>query len=266
MTPAALSLLTSRFEDGPPRIRALGVYASAISAGFVTGALLAGLLAGAGAWRLLLGSGCPLALLGAAIAWPLRTARPPSPAADLRILRRRTVLAACAAGSAVTATGVGAVVLLTSYLQDDRGLSPLATGGAFAVFGAAAPAGAQLARRLGGAQLAAGLGLQGGALMTLGLTAGVAGLAGVLAAIAAFGLGHVIANLGAAATAMRGADAAEHGTIGGLLSTAQYLGGALGPPALGGLAGFRAGMVAGGAVALLGSLALRATVRPRAAA
>lgn len=50
-TPAALSLLTTSFPEGPLRQRALGLNGALISAGFTVGALLGGLLTGLLSWR-----------------------------------------------------------------------------------------------------------------------------------------------------------------------------------------------------------------------
>lgn len=51
VAPTALSLLTTSFEEGPRRARALGINGALISAGFTTGALLGGLLTAGLSWR-----------------------------------------------------------------------------------------------------------------------------------------------------------------------------------------------------------------------
>jgi hypothetical protein len=162
----------------------------------------------------------------------------------------RAVGLACAAGLVVTATGVGGTLLLTLYLQDVRGYSPLAAGAVFACFGAAAIPGAAAARRLRArCGIVTGLAAQGGGLL-LAAPAAVSGSAPAIAAsVGGFGFGHVIGNASVAAVATARAPAGLHGELAGMLITAQYLGGALGPAVLG-RATFEAGMVAAGAAAV----------------
>ncbi|HET8756971.1 MAG TPA: hypothetical protein VFM58_13215, partial [Solirubrobacteraceae bacterium] len=159
----------------------------------------------------------------------------------------RRMAIACAAGLVVTATGVAGTVLLTLYLQDVRGYSPLAAGAVFACFGAAAIPGAATARRLpAGRGVVTGLAAQGGGL----LVAGSAGSApAIVASVAGFGFGHVVGNASVAAVATARAARERHGELAGMLITAQYLGGALGPAVLG-RASFQAGMVLAGTAAV----------------
>lgn len=51
VTPAALSLMTTMFPDGPARSRALGLNGALMAAGFTTGAVLGGVLTGTVSWR-----------------------------------------------------------------------------------------------------------------------------------------------------------------------------------------------------------------------
>lgn len=51
VTPAALSLLTTSFPEGPLRDRALGLNGALMAAGFTTGAILGGLLTDLASWR-----------------------------------------------------------------------------------------------------------------------------------------------------------------------------------------------------------------------
>lgn len=51
VTPAALSLLTTSFPQGPLRDRALGLNGAMLSAGFITGAILGGVLTDLLSWR-----------------------------------------------------------------------------------------------------------------------------------------------------------------------------------------------------------------------
>lgn len=51
VTPAALSLLTTMFPEGPARAKVLGLSGALMAAGFTTGAALGGVLTGAVSWR-----------------------------------------------------------------------------------------------------------------------------------------------------------------------------------------------------------------------
>jgi len=62
-TPAALSLLTTTFEEGPQRARVLGYNGALLSAGFTVGALVGGFLVGALSWRWAFLINVPVALL-----------------------------------------------------------------------------------------------------------------------------------------------------------------------------------------------------------
>jgi MFS family permease len=51
VTPAALSLITTGFAQGPARTRALGMYGATASIGFVSGLVLGGVLVEFASWR-----------------------------------------------------------------------------------------------------------------------------------------------------------------------------------------------------------------------
>lgn len=175
--------------------------------------------------------------------------------------RGRPLATACAAGLVVTGTAAAGTLLLTLHLQDVRGYSPLEAGLVFACFGATAIPGAAAARRLtAGHGVALGLGAQGVALVLT--VPAMTSAAAVVVTVCVLGFGHVVGNASVAALATTGAVETRHGALAGMLVTAQYLGGALGPPLLG-RAGFEPGMALAGAVALV---AATATWRGRAAA
>ncbi|MEV6931700.1 MFS transporter [Dactylosporangium sp. NPDC051485] len=67
-TPAALSLLTTAFPEGPLRDRALGLNGALLSGGFTTGALVGGLLADVLSWRYAFLLNVPVALIVLAVA------------------------------------------------------------------------------------------------------------------------------------------------------------------------------------------------------
>ncbi len=255
MTPAALALLTAATREGEERRRVLAAYGLAISAGFVAGTLVSGVVATVASWRVAVAALVPLAAAAMVAAWRLLEPDPvprhrAAPRPRIRALAApgRNMAVACAAGLVVTGTGAAATLLLTLHLQDARGYSPLGAALVFACFGAAALPGAAVARRLAaGAAVSAGLALQGAGL--LAAVAGAGSGPAIAASVAGFGFGHVIGNAAVAAVATAGTAAARHGAVVGVLITAQYLGGALGPAVLG-RASFEAGMAAAGAIAL----------------
>jgi hypothetical protein len=294
MTPAALSLMTATTREGDERTRVLAAYGLAISAGFVSGTLLSGAIATVANWRPAIGAPSALAVLAAIAAWtvlprdvvgaapPARTptlavamlvgtaalgAAVASPAGIVvaaaaggalillaaKVAGGRRMAVACTAGLVVTGTGAAATLLLTLHLQDGQGYSPLGAGLVFACFGIAAIPGARVARRLPAvAAVAVGLAVQGAALLLAVAASGSA--PAIVASVAGFGFGHVIGNVSVAEVATTGAAAARHGAIVGLLITAQYLGGTLGPSLLG-RASFQIGMAVAGGVALATAVA-----------
>jgi MFS family permease len=169
--------------------------------------------------------------------------------------------AACFAGAATTATGVGATILIGPALTDQQLPSSL-----LAVFGLGVVPGALLARRLverAGPPTAAsaGIALQALALVAVALAfaAGAPALA-VAAALVCFGAAHVAANAGAAAAALRSRPAARSAA---LLIASQYVGGGVGPLATASIAdahGAPTAILAAAGVAAVGAVpGIRAT-------
>jgi EmrB/QacA subfamily drug resistance transporter len=68
IAPAALSLLTTTFPDGPARQRALAAWGSVLGAGFVSGVLLGGVLTEFAGWRWVLLGNVPVAAAAAILA------------------------------------------------------------------------------------------------------------------------------------------------------------------------------------------------------
>ena len=237
---AILAAARSLPRDASPDIRASGGTPAIAVAGLVAVAALSaaeGSPAGA------------LLAIGAAIGLLAMAARLARAAAG----RGARMALACAAGLVVTGTGAAATLLLTLYLQDVRGYTPLGAALVFACFGAAAVPGAEVARRMpAGRAMGAGLAMQGAGLLMAVALAG-SGLA-IVASVAGFGFGHVIGNASVAAVATAGTAVASHGAIVGMLVTAQYLGGTLGPALLG-RASFEVGMATAGAIALVSGAA-----------
>ena len=70
IAPTALSLITTTFDEGPPRNRAMGVYAAMSIGGAAIGLMAGGLLTTYLSWRWVLFVNVPIGVAG----------RPPGPA------------------------------------------------------------------------------------------------------------------------------------------------------------------------------------------
>ncbi|MGH3870462.1 MAG: MFS transporter [Pseudonocardiaceae bacterium] len=68
IAPAGLGLLQATIPEGPPRERALGIYGSALSAGFVSGMVLGGVLTEYVGWRSVFLINIPIVLIAALLA------------------------------------------------------------------------------------------------------------------------------------------------------------------------------------------------------
>ncbi|MEA2280306.1 MAG: hypothetical protein QOK21_913 [Solirubrobacteraceae bacterium] len=211
----------------------------------------------------------PLAATGAlaiAVAAGVATARRGSP--------DRPLAAGGVGALLVTATGTAGVLLVSIRLQEGRGWSTLAASAALASFGLTTwPAirfyRALAARLAPASSVAAGLLLEGSALGVL--TAAANATAVLVTAITMLGFAHVVANAAVAASAIAGPPGGR-GERAGLLTTAEYLGGAIGPVAIGAVpaataTGYVTGMAGASALAVGGSLVLLyAVARPQRAA
>ena len=67
VAPAALSLITTGFPEGPERTRAIGLYGSVASVGFVAGQVLGGVLVQFTSWRAVFLVNVPVGLIAAAL-------------------------------------------------------------------------------------------------------------------------------------------------------------------------------------------------------
>jgi EmrB/QacA subfamily drug resistance transporter len=112
VAPAALSLITTSFAEGPERTRAIGLYGAISSVGFVAGQVLGGVLVQLTSWRAVFLVNVPVGLLAAALAPKLLPA----------------VRAAAAAGT-VGGAGTG-----TARRLDIRGALLITAAVALAVF------------------------------------------------------------------------------------------------------------------------------------
>lgn len=175
--------------------------------------------------------------------------RSPAPLASPAILARPAVKWGNLGGLTVFSMGSAVVYLMTLYLQDTLGFSPLVTGIAFGVPGIAAVTAGAVAPRIIGrigsrAALTGGIAVQGAGFATL-FAVGTqrAWLFLVLVALGVAFFGHVTGIVGYTVTATSGLPAAEQGLATGLTTMTQLVALTIGIPVIGAIAG----PVAGGA-------------------
>lgn len=294
VSPAALALVLTTFEEGPERNRALGVFGSVAGIGFSVGVILGGVLTGFLDWRWVFFVNLPIGLLtmllaipvlapshsdgprqqldltgavlgtGTIVALVLALSRLATPGADLvqvlllallslilglsfvlverrhphalvplHIFRVRNLSSAnliALLGSAIASI---LAFVLTLYLQNVLGFTPLLTGLIFLPAGLGGIAGGSVANwaiRRVGLRGAATLGASLIALSSV-LMATISATSGVVQVT----LGYAIAGIGVVSimitTSIVGTTQLERETQGlaaGLLNTSQQLGGAIG--------------------------------------
>ncbi|GII31879.1 MFS transporter [Planotetraspora mira] len=296
VTPAALSLLTTSFPEGPVRDRVLGLNGALMAAGFTTGAVLGGVLTDLLSWRWAFFINVAVAVAVSALApavlaesrperrpkvdvpgavtvtlalsavvygltqagerswgsphaygalvagagllvafWAIEK-RVPQPLVPMRVLRRRTVGWGNVAGLAAFATETSVVFLLTLYLQEVLGYSPLAAGLSFAVLGVGTVVGGILGPRVIGAvggknALVAGFLTQAAATIPLIFLGDRPGWVTVLlAATFVGGIANLVAIVGFMVTATSGLPDDEQGLATGLATMSQQVGITMGIP------------------------------------
>jgi EmrB/QacA subfamily drug resistance transporter len=136
VAPAALSLITTGFPEGPQRTRALGLYGATSSLGFVAGQVLGGILVQYTSWRAVFLVNVPVGV-AAAIAAPYLLGRPdrddrPDRPGRERVHRRLDV------GGALLITGAVAAAVFAVSQANALGWASPAVGGALMVAAAAA--------------------------------------------------------------------------------------------------------------------------------
>jgi EmrB/QacA subfamily drug resistance transporter len=349
ISPAALSILTTTFAEGPERNTALGAWGAVGAFGAVAGVLLGGVLTDLLDWRWIFYVNAPVGigafalvpvllnesrdataksfdLAGAALVtsglvvlvyaitqandygWSsaetigffaaavallagfvAREARTTDPLMPLSIFRLRTLVGANVAGLILGTVLFSMFLMLTLYMQQVLGYSPLKTGVSYlAVAGSAivwSALAAQLVTRVGVKRVL----VVGMAFLMVGLAyftqVSVGGsysgdlLPGFL--IIAVGMGFSFVPISIAALA--GVKPSEAGLASGLINTSQQVGGALGIAALSAVAtstttdriaaggakaaaltdGFQAAFMGGTAVAVVGVLVALVVVRGR---
>ncbi|MBY8845134.1 MFS transporter [Streptomyces sp. SP2-10] len=200
-----------------------------------------------------LAAGAVLLLLFAAV-----ERRVPAPLVPPSVLGKRSVAWGNVAGLIAFLTETSLVFLLTLYLQEVLGFSPLAAGLTFGVLGAGTVVGGVLAPRLIG-RFGAGRVLWAGGLVQALFTAALLGLDAdrsslwlLSAATFAGGVGNMLAIVGFMVTATSGLADHEQGLATGLATMTQQIGITLGAPVMSAVA--TAAMTGTGTLAVLGGL------------
>ena len=118
VAPAALSLITTGFAEGPQRNRALGIYGATASVGFVAGQVLGGVLVEFTSWRAVFLVNVPVGLLAVALApWLLGESRQRRPGTRLD-----------GTGALLITVAVAAAVFAVSQLDVLGWASPILLG------------------------------------------------------------------------------------------------------------------------------------------
>jgi EmrB/QacA subfamily drug resistance transporter len=112
VAPAALSLITTSFAEGPQRTRAIGLYGAISSVGFVAGQVLGGVLVQLTSWRAVFLVNVPVGLVAAALAPRILNAAPRTRSSRLDI--RGAILITAAVALAVFAVSQGTQLGWTS--------------------------------------------------------------------------------------------------------------------------------------------------------
>jgi EmrB/QacA subfamily drug resistance transporter len=174
-------------------------------------------------------------LLAAFVAWELRQAEP---LMRFGIFRVRTVLGANVAGFILGASLFAMFLMLTLYMQQVLGYSPMRTGFAYLTTAGSAilfaGVAAQLVTRIGAKPVM----VVGMSAMTLGLllftqvSVGGSFLADLLPGFLAIGIGIPFGFVPITIAALAGVEPDEAGLASGLINTSQQIGGAVGVAAL----------------------------------
>lgn len=298
VTPAAMSLMTTMFPEGPARSRALGLNGALMAAGFTTGAVLGGVLTGTVSWRwaffinvvvatavilvapvvlretrdtrrprldvpgaITITLGLSSLVLGidnaghgswthpttwgsiavAAIliaVFLLIESRVPEPLINPGLLRRSNIAWGNTAGLFAFATETSLVFLLTLYLQEVLGHTPLAAGLILGVLGVGTVIGGLVAPRIIGLTdpkraIIIGLLVQAGATLPLAFISDSRGwLVPLLITTFIGGVANLIAIVGYVVSSTSGVPDDQQGLATGLVTMSQQVGIALGTPVM----------------------------------
>jgi EmrB/QacA subfamily drug resistance transporter len=164
--------------------------------------------------------------------------RAQQPIAPLHLVMDRRRAAAFGIRFLLTAAMSGTMFMLTLFVQDIMGFSPLLTGFAFLPTTAAVVAASRIAPRLLTRAGPRPLMIWGAAITTAGMvwlrqvTPSTGYLAGILAPVLLFGFGFGLLFVAVTYVALAGVQAQESGAASGLLNSAQQVGGSLGVAAM----------------------------------
>jgi len=132
VAPAALSLITTSFPEGPERTRAIGLYGAISSVGFVSGQVLGGVLVQFTSWRAVFLVNVPVGLIAAALAPAIlgsakaaKTARTARTARTAKTARTRTRSNLDLRGALLITTAITLIVFAVSQGVADGWTSPL---------------------------------------------------------------------------------------------------------------------------------------------
>src|SRR3954469_13637242 len=349
ISPAALSILTTTFAEGPERNTALGAWGAVGAFGAVAGVLLGGVLTDLLDWRWIFYVNAPVGIVafalvpvllnesrdataksfdlpGAAlvtsglvvlvyaitqangygwgsaetigfftaavallVGFVVREARTRDPLMPLSIFRLRTLVGANIAGLILGTVLFSMFLMLTLYMQQVLGYSPLRTGVSYlAVAGSAivwSAVAAQLVTRVGVKPVL----VTGMVFLTAGLafftqvSVGGSYIADLLPGFLVIAVGMGFSFVPISIAALAGVRPSEAGLASGLINTSQQIGGALGIAALSAVAtstttnrlaggaqravaltdGFQAAFVGGAAVGVVGVVVALFVVRGR---
>ncbi|MFF4256946.1 MFS transporter [Streptomyces sp. NPDC001663] len=181
-----------------------------------------------------------------------------APLVPLSVLGKRSVAWGNVAGLIAFLTETSLVFLLTLYLQEVLGFSPLAAGLSFGVLGVGTVVGGSVAPKVIGKYGSRQTLIVGGILQTV-FTAALLGLGDdrswmwlLLVATFAGGVGNMLVIVGFMVTATSGLADHEQGLATGLATMTQQIGITMGTPIMSAIA--TATMTGTGAVAILGGL------------
>jgi EmrB/QacA subfamily drug resistance transporter len=298
VTPAALSLLTTSFSEGPSRDRALGLNGALMAAGFTTGAVLGGVLTDVLNWRwaffinvfvavavlciapvvlrenraerrprldlpgaftvtfgliavvygattagqdrwsdpvVWVSFAAAVVLLGLFVAIERRAGQP---LITLSVLTKRHVAFGNLAGLLAFATETSLVFVLTLYLQEVLGLSPLLAGLSFGVLGIGTVLGGLLGPRLivrtdAKRAIVVGLLVQAAATIPLAfVSTDPTWIVPLLALTFLGGIANLVAIVGYAVASTSGLPDDQQGLASGLVTMSQQVGITLGIPTM----------------------------------
>jgi EmrB/QacA subfamily drug resistance transporter len=233
----ALKVLPAGGREGGS-VRALNLIGTGLFTASVLCLVVALTQAGSAGWRSPSCAGCLAAFAVLAACWTLHERRSAHPLLPRGLLRTRSLIVGSGL-SALYMASVGAeFFVITLFIQDERGYSPLRAGIAFLPLAVSVVLGNLATGRLAVAlgvrpTLAAGFALGAIGLGLLALGADVRGyLPGVLPGLLVSGVGQGMAFAGIYIAGTKDVPESAHGTASAMLTTTQYTGGAIGLAAL----------------------------------